>query len=176
VTALPRALPSFFCLFLLPAFAWADFAGKVIGVIDGDTIDVLIEKTPVRIRLHGIDCPEKGQAFGKRAKQATSALVFEEEVTVQEYGKDKYGRTIADVILADGVNLNHELVKQGWCWWYRRYEPDDTVLARLEKEARDSRRGLWVDPNSVPPWEWRQRHGEARGNESHGTEELVGRP
>ena len=56
----------------------------------------------------------------------------------------------------DGRNLNQELVKQGWCWWYRKYAPGDTVLEGLEKDAREARRGLWADPQPVPPWEWRK--------------------
>ena len=82
-----------------------------------------------------IDCPEKGQAYGKRAKQATSELVFGKEVTLQTHGHDKYKRTLADVLLPDGMNLNQELVKQGWCWWYRKYAPGDAELERLEKAA-----------------------------------------
>jgi endonuclease YncB( thermonuclease family) len=84
--------------------------------IDGDTITVLHNRISERIRLHGIDCQEKGQAYGKRAKQATSHLAFGKTVTVQTYGKDKYGRAIGDVTLPDETNLNQELVRQGWCW------------------------------------------------------------
>jgi endonuclease YncB( thermonuclease family) len=89
-------------------------------IIDGDTIDVLHNQHPERIRLSGIDCPEKGQAYGKRAKQAASELVFGKEVTLQTFGKDKCGRTIADLLLPDGTNVNRSLVKDGWCWWYRK--------------------------------------------------------
>ena len=80
------------------------------------------------VGLNGIDGPEKGQAFGTRAKQPASELVFGEQVTFQPFGKDKYGRTIADVLLPDGTNVNHTLVKDGWCWWYRKYAhaPGDT--------------------------------------------------
>lgn len=156
MSAFPRSLPILFYLFLLPGFVWADFTGKVIGVIDGDTIEVLNIQTPVRIRLHGIDCPERGQPFGKRAKQAASALAFGKDVTVDDLGRDRHSRTIADVILPDGVSLNQELVKQGWCWWYRKYAPENTVLEGLEQEARKEKRGLWVDPNPLPPWEWRK--------------------
>lgn len=92
-----------------------------------------------------------------RAKQAVSYLAYWKEVTLQTFGKDKYGRAIGDVILPDGMNLNQELVKQGWCWWYRMYAPGDTVLERLEQEARAGRKGLWVDPQPVPPWESRKR-------------------
>jgi endonuclease YncB( thermonuclease family) len=84
-------------------------------------------------------------------------LVFGKEVTLQTHGHDKYGRTIADVLLPDGANVNHILVKDGWCWWYRKYAPGDTVLEGLEKEAREGRKGLWADPQPVAPWEWRKR-------------------
>jgi micrococcal nuclease len=110
-----------------------------------------------RIRLSGIDCPEKGQAYGTRAKRAASELVLGGEVTLQTYGKDKYGRTIADVLLLDGTNVNHTLVEDGWCWWYRMCAAGDTVLEGLETEAREARKGVWADPQSVPPWEWRKR-------------------
>jgi len=137
--------------------ALANFIGPVVSVLDGDTIEVLHNTHPERVRLSGIDCPEKGQAYGKKAKQAASALVFGKEVTLQTHGKDKYGRTLADVLLPVGMNVNHELVKDGWCWWYRKYAPLDAELEKLEKEARDAKKGLWVDPKPVPPWEWRKR-------------------
>ncbi len=134
-----------------------DFSGSVVSVLDGDTIDVLHTGKAERIRLHGIDCPEKKQAYGQKAKHAASALVFGKEVTLHTFGKDKYGRTIGDVLLPDGTNVNQELVKEGWCWWYRKYAPGDTMLERLESEAREAKKGLWVEPNPVPPWEWRKR-------------------
>ena len=135
----------------------ADFTGPVISVLDGDTLEVLHNQHPERIRLSGIDCPEKGQAFGQRAKHAASALAFGKQVTIQTRGHDKYRRTLADVLLPDGMNLNQELVRQGVCWWYRKYASGDTVLEGLEKDAREGRRGLWADPQPVPPWEWRKR-------------------
>ena len=144
-------------LLLCASLATADFTGPVVSVLDGDTIEVLHNQHPERIRLSGIDCPEKSQAYGQKAKQATSALVFGKEVTLQIFGKDKYGRTIADVLLLDGTNVNHELVKDGWCWWYQKYAPRNTTLESLEGEAREAKRGLWADPYPVPPWEWRKR-------------------
>ena len=104
-----------------------------------------------------IDYPPKGQAFGTRAKHAASELPFGKQVTVQTHGYDKYKRILGVVILPDGLNLNQELVKEGRCWWYRKYAPGDTVLEGLENEARKARKGLWVDPQPVPPWEWRKR-------------------
>ena len=151
---------AFFYLFV-PSLSFADFTGPVVSVLDGDTIEVLHNHRAVRIRLNGIDCPEKRQAYGKKAKQAASALVFGKEATLQTYGKDKYGRTIADVLLPDGTSVNHTLVKDGWCWWYRKYAPGDTVLGGLEKEAREAKKGLWVDPAPIPPWVNRKATGRA---------------
>lgn len=143
-TAVPPFLPS------------VQFTGKVVGVSDGDTISVMHNGKAERIRLSGIDCPEKRQAYGNRAKQFTSQLVFGKEVTVQVAGRDRYGRPLGEVVLPDGRNLNQELVKAGLAWWYRQYAPGNTALERLEQEARTAKRGLWVDPNPVPPWEWRK--------------------
>ena len=75
--------------------------------------------------------------------------MFGKQVTLQTSGKDKYGRTLADAMLSDGTNVNHELVKDGWCWWYRKYAPGDTILEGLEKEARKAKKGLWAD---LPRW------------------------
>lgn len=109
---------------------------------------------PEKIRLNGVDCPESGQAFGNRAKQFTGDMVFGKTVTIKGYDKDKYGRTIGDVLLSDGTNLNKELLRHGFAWWYRQYS-NDKELEQLEQEARLSKRGLWSDPNPVAPWEWR---------------------
>lgn len=122
---------------------------------DGDTIDVLREGRAVRVRLEGIDTPERGQPFGTRAKQFTSDLVFGKTVAVQVKGTDQYGRILGEVILPDGRSLNRELVRNGYAWWYRRYS-DDPVLQQLEEEARRERRGLWRDQNPIPPWEFRR--------------------
>ena len=120
----------------------ADFTSPVISVLDGDTIEVLHNQHPERIRLDGSDCPEKGHAFGNNAKLAASELVFGKDVTLQTHGHDKYGRILGDVILPDGLNLNQDLVKQGWCWSYRKYAPGDAVLEELEKTARAAKNGL----------------------------------
>ncbi len=134
----------------------ANFAGRVVGVTDGDTIKVMHNGKAEKIRLYGIDCPEKGQAYGMKAKQFTSGMVFGQDVTVKKHGRDRYGRTIGEVILYDGRSLNHELVAAGLAWWYRHYAPHDGKLERLEAEARTAKRGLWADPNPVPPWQWRR--------------------
>ncbi len=130
-----------FCvlLFLGSTALAADFTGCVVGVADGDTITVLHNGKGERIRLHGIDCPEKRQAFGNRAKQFTSTLVFGKTVTVQILDRDRYGRTVGVVLLPDGRSLNHELVRAGLAWMYRRYTNDQS-LSDLEEQARVARR------------------------------------
>jgi len=135
----------------------ADYSGLVVSVLDGDTLDILHKRHPERIRLSGIDCPEKGQSYGHQAKQATSAMVLGKEVLLQTHGRDRSGRILAEVRLPDGTDVNHTLVKNGWCWWYREYAPRNTELAGLEKRAREAKQGLWVSPSHVPPWEWRKR-------------------
>jgi endonuclease YncB( thermonuclease family) len=139
---------------LLASAPAADFTAAVVRVKDGDTIVVLRDNTQIDIRLEGIDCPESGQAFGQKAKQATAGLSQGKTVTVQPTGTDKYGRTLANVILPDGRNLNQELVRQGFAWWFRKYSKDEG-LGKLEAEARAAKRGLWADRNPTPPWDWR---------------------
>lgn len=105
-------------------FSFADFSGRVVGVSDGDTLDVLRNGTTTRIRLKGIMCPEDGQPFAKTARQFTSEQALGQSVTVQEFGTDKNGRTIGTLLLPDGRVLNHELLKAGLAWWYRKYSKD----------------------------------------------------
>ena len=144
---------------LLPAVATADFSGRVVGTSDGDTIKVMHNGAAEKIRLYGIDCPEKGQPFGTKAKRFTSQLVFGKEVTVKDYGLDnnRFKRTLGEIVLPDGRVVNEELLRAGLAWWYRKYVPNRVDLAALEEEARNAKRGLWADPNPVPPWKWRHR-------------------
>jgi len=158
---------------LLLTVSWAsacsvapEFTAKVIGVADGDTITVLRDRSQVRIRLDGIDCPESGQAFGSRAKAYTAALALGKVVKVRPRNKDRYGRTVAAVLLSDGRNLNHELVRAGFAWWVRKYASHDSELARLEAEAQAARRGLWSDGHPIEPWEWRNARATASSNET----------
>lgn len=136
--------------------AHAEFVGKVVGVIDGDSIRVMHEGQPEQIRLLGIDCPEKRQPFGTRAKEYTSELAFGLDVTVYGNQRDRYGRRLAEVLLPDGRSLNQELIKAGLAWWFRKYSKD-ARLEELERQARTAQRGLWVDEYPVPPWQWRRR-------------------
>jgi micrococcal nuclease len=138
----------------------ADYAARVIGISDGDTITVLTaENRQVKVRLYGIDAPETGQDFGSRAKQAASELAFGNKVTIRFRDTDRYGRTVAEVILPDGRSMNREMVRRGMAWWYRQYAPRDTELARLEAQAKAEKMGLWSQPNPIPPWNWRKGEG-----------------
>jgi len=132
-------------------FAWE---GKVVGVTDGDTIKVLKDGKQVKIRLASIDCPEKGQPYNQVAKKFTASLVAGKIVKIWPTDTDRYGRTIAFVFVVD-KNVNKELLKAGLAWHYKYYSRDPE-LAKLEFEARSAKRGLWVEPKAIPPWEWRR--------------------
>ena len=139
--------PSLALLVLLAVgetMAAAECRGQVVGVTDGDTLTIFCGGRPTAVRLHGVDAPERGQAFGARAKQFVSALAFGKTVIVSRRGLDRYGRTIGDVTLPDGRDLAQELVRAGYGWWFRRYSAD-ARLATLEAQARAARRGLWTD-------------------------------
>lgn len=141
-------------LLAVSSAAWADFTGPVVAVLDGDTIDVLVNNRPVRIRFAQIDAPERKQAFGTRSRQALAAMVARQVVTVAENGPDRYGRTLGTVFV-DGVNVNAAMVQQGMAWAYRQYVTDRSII-QLEAEARAARRGLWADPAPVEPWLFRR--------------------
>lgn len=130
--------------------------GKVVSVADGDTITVLTgAKESVKVRFYGIDAPESRQAFGARAKQELSGLVFGKVVTVDVVDVDQYGRSVGRVGIA-GMDVNLEMVRRGFAWWYRAYAKKDATLAAAETEARNAGRGLWADKMPTPPWEFRR--------------------
>jgi endonuclease YncB( thermonuclease family) len=130
--------------------------GKIVGIVDGDTVTLLCHNCnqTYRIRLNGIDCPEKGQAYGTAAKQFTAHLLFSQSVSVHIVDIDRYGRYIADVYLGD-TYVNAEIVKAGYAWHYKRYS-DSAQLARCEIDARNNHRGLWQDAHPIPPWQFRK--------------------
>lgn len=140
-------------LLLVAGLAHADFSGVVVGVLDGDTVDVLVDQRPVRVRLAEIDAPEKAQAFGTKSRQALAAAVFKQAVDVQTTGVDRYGRTIG-TLLVDGHSVNRMMVAQGMAWVYLQYLVDRSLLD-VEAAARASKAGLWVDSHAVAPWTWR---------------------
>ena len=150
-----RAL-SFIVALALPCTALADFVGKVVNVSDGDTLTVLVDRTPVRVRLDAIDAPEIRQPYGRRSQQSLAELCAAKTARVMENGIDRYGRTIAR-ITCDGVDANSEQVRRGMAWVFERYAPRTSALYGLQGEARATRRGLWSDPGPVAPWEWRRK-------------------
>ena len=129
--------------------------GKVVKVVDGDTLTLLTSSNQqVKIRLASIDTPERRQPFGNKAKQTLARLTFQQQALVEVETKDRYGRTVG-VVFVNGQNVNAELVKQGMAWVYRKYT-NDQVLYRLEAQARQENLGLWVDKKPIEPWLWRK--------------------
>lgn len=147
------------CMVAVPAWAML-MTGEVIRVMDGDTVEVLVKKNKVRIRLAEIDAPEKAQAFGERSRQLLNDLVYRKEVIVIDHGKDRYGRVLGTLIYRDD-NVNKIMVKQGMAWVYRQYSKDKEMVV-LENEARLHRRGLWADAHPVAPWEFRKQRQRQR--------------
>jgi micrococcal nuclease len=129
---------------------------KVIGIKDGDTYVLLIDNTTINVRSAHIDCPEKKQPFGQKAKQFASDHCFGKYVTLKHNNKyDRNHRLIAEVILEDGRNLNKLLVENGLAWHYKKYSKD-VDYANLEKLARENKIGLWSDSNPISPENWRK--------------------
>jgi endonuclease YncB( thermonuclease family) len=128
--------------------------GRVVTVLDGDTLDVLVDQRPVRVRLWGIDAPEKDQAFGQKSKESLSTCAFGRPVAVTVRGKDRYDRALGTVF-AGAIDCNRRQVHAGMAWWYQKYAPQAADLAADEARARNARVGLWVDPAPVPPWAFR---------------------
>tara|TARA_R110002050_G_scaffold204522_4_gene340207 strand:+ start:143060 stop:143617 length:558 start_codon:yes stop_codon:yes gene_type:complete len=131
--------------------------GKIIRILDGDTVEVLYGQLPIKLRLEHIDAPEKRgkQPFGNKAKIAMSNLCFGQTVAIYSDGKfDRNGRLIGVIINKDGVNVNKEMVRLGMAWHFKKYS-DDMSYDALEKEAREAKVGLWIDPNPIAPWDFR---------------------
>ena len=132
---------------------------KVIGVKDGDTVEVLYYQLPMVIRLEHIDAPEKKQAFGTVSKQKLSDLCFGKNVTIVSTGKkgnyDGRGRMIAEIYVNEKMNVNKEMIKAGLAWHYKKYSKSEEY-AQLENIARKNRVGLWADKSVVAPWDFRR--------------------
>lgn len=129
---------------------------KVIGVKDGDTILILDQNNnQTTLRLAEVDCPEKGQPFGKNAKQFTSDLVYGKQIQYYKTNSDRYGRIIAKVYFNNDQYLSEEIIKKGFGWWYFQYS-DNEDLGVVESKARSLKLGLWSGNETVSPWEWRK--------------------
>ena len=148
------------CLLVAQLSFAAELTGLAVGVSDGDTITVLVDKTPYKIRLAGIDAPESRQEFGQASKQHLSALVYRKTVTVLWDKKDRYGRTLGKVMV-DGTDVCLEQIKAGLAWHYKRYASEQPVqdradYAAAEDRAKGERIGLWSDAQPTAPWGWRR--------------------
>ena len=138
------------------ALALDSWQGQVVGVSDGDTITVMHNGKGERVRLWGVDCPEKTQAYGQRAKQFTSYKTFKKTVTVEVHDIDRYGRTVGHVFI-DGQSLNESLIRVGMAWVYTDYcaGMPCSEWSKQEARARASKTGLWADAHPIAPWDFR---------------------
>lgn len=135
----------------------------VVGIADGDTLTARCGEPgayqQVKVRLAGIDAPERRQAFGNRARQALADLCHQQQARIAPRATDRYGRVVADVTCA-GTDAGRHMVQGGWAWVFDRYAQQHQHLYPLQAEARTQRRGLWVDDGTaappVPPWQWRK--------------------
>lgn len=139
----------------------ADYIGDVIRIADGDSVTILdMHKVQHKVRLVGIDAPERKQPFGKRSKQSLSDLVYRKMVTVKSNKRDQYGRELGKILI-NGVDVNLEQIRRGMAWHYKVYKydlsaSDRQTYAETERKARMMRYGLWIDSAPLPPWIWRK--------------------
>lgn len=165
--AAPRAALSRLALVCAIAFVCttvpaATLVGEVVAVADGDTFTVLdASKNQYKVRLAGIDAPEKRQAFGEQSRQNLASLVFRRQVVVEWQKTDRYGRIVGKVRVGT-VTVDLEQVRVGLAWHYKAYAneqspADRDEYAKAEVEARRARRGLWLEASPVAPWDFRRR-------------------
>lgn len=130
--------------------------GDVVKIIDGDTYDIQIDGKQTRIRMYGIDAPEKGMDFYKVSKNYLGALCKGNQIKIQRIDKDRYGRIIAKSYLPDGKELGAEMIKAGLAWHFKRYSKDED-LSSLELSSRTHKYGIWSMDHPTPPWEYRKK-------------------
>ena len=137
-----------------PALSWADFLARVVTVHEGDRLTIRHDGRNETIYIKDIDCPELKQAYGKQAKQAIAAYVGSRDVVVRALKRGRNGLGTAEILLQDGRNVGHELLKEGLAW-ARPERGQDQSLEDMEQLAKAERKGLWSDPNPVAPWKWK---------------------
>jgi micrococcal nuclease len=141
-------------LVFVPLSSICQLKGRVVKVADGDTFTMLVREKQVRVRLHGIDCPEKGQDFANAAKQYLSGQIMGCEVTVKQMNTDRYGRIIGIVFLGT-LNINEALLKEGLAWHFLKYDRNPEWTS-MEATSRREKKGLWKQPDAVAPWQYRK--------------------
>lgn len=150
--------------------AWCSTPVRVVGVSDGDTIRVVANGQEARVRLHGIDAPERGQDFGTVATKGLRSLLTGRQVSIEQTDIDRYGRTVA-IVYADGLNVNEAMLTNGWAWVYPKYclQGFCEQWRQMEAAARADKKGLWQERAPQPPWAWRaqQNTQQAPASASH---------
>ena len=129
--------------------------GKVVKIVDGDTYDILLNGNQTRIRMYGIDAPERGMDYYKISKEYLGHLCENKVIRIIKISTDKYGRIIAKSFLPDGREIGAEMIKAGLAWHFKKYSNDED-LSNFEIEAREKRMGIWSLNNPIPPWEYRR--------------------
>lgn len=129
--------------------------GRVIKIVDGDTYDILINGKQLRIRMDGIDAPERGQPYSKISKEYLGRLCDGETIRLEIKSKDRFGRTVAKSWVSGNRELGAEMIRAGMAWHFKKYS-DDLRLGKLEQQARRERVGLWADPKPIAPWDYRK--------------------
>jgi micrococcal nuclease len=142
-------------LFLTVHCVETDIAGTVVAVADGDTFTMInAEQAEIKVRLYGVDAPERGQDFSNVSRQYLSDLVFGKKVIVEQIDTDQYNRVVG-IVTINGQVVNEDLLKAGLVWHYTQFD-NSIVWDKLEREARASRKGLWSKHEPTPPWEFRR--------------------
>ncbi|WP_244178536.1 thermonuclease family protein [Gilliamella bombi] len=157
-----RLKPLLICIilfFLSNTLVYADFNGKVVKVIDGDTVDILtIKKQKIRVRLLDIDAPESKQAYGNVSRKYLASLIAGKNVFVKENKKDIYKRTLGTIFL-NKVNINAKMVEKGYAWAYRyKGVANNKIMVKLETRAKQNKKGLWKDKHPIAPWDFRHNN------------------
>lgn len=147
-------------ILLFAVSTFAQISGRVVGISDGDTVTILKDRSQIKIRLAGIDAPEKGQAFGQRSKENLSRLIFGKDVKVYTFKTDRYGRTVGKIMI-DDLDINLQQIKDGYAWVYQAYlrellPSDRKLYLAAESSARSEQAGLWRDTEPIAPWDYRK--------------------
>ena len=155
-----RLLTFVFLLIAFPALA-ETFSGRVVSIHDGDTITVLAESRPLKVRLAEIDAPELRQPYGDRARESLADLCLDKPALVKVIDRNRQGG-INGRVHCDGIDANAEQVHRGMAWVYKRHAESTSPLYYLEDRAQRSREGLWAEPSPAPPWRWRANRANRR--------------